>query len=462
MDVTLPDGTVIRDVPEGATKEQIRQKAEASGIGGFDALPDDGFSAGEMASNIGPSALQLGKDLLYPVAHPVDAATGIKRLVVGGVNKLLPGTHPDESTVDAVADYYANRYGGVDEALNTLESDPVGLLSDLSMGLGVAGKVGKMPSITKAATAIDPLNMAINPIVKGAKGLIPEGKPAAMYQEAAKIPVTTKRTPERIQRDIQTALDEGIMPTEKGLGKIQSAVGDINSRIDVAIDAATDSQGRVDAQVLSSNISQLRNDLGSASNVFAANDIAVMEKILSDYGTYLNDSGKRSLSARDLQEFKKKTYKRINFDRATDRPDLPTEETLKSMARSAKEQVEKLVPTEDIRALNAREGRLLSLRESLQKPASRIERRDSIGIGLPIKAGIGSAVGGDVGAYAGLLHGMYDAPKNKARLALMLNSMNQQPGLMTTSRLLTPFRQGLMEGGQLLQYDEEYPSVFNR
>jgi hypothetical protein len=419
----------------------------------------------ETLSNVPGSAWQLAQDYAYPFMHPIDTATGLYDIGAGGVSKFIPGEQPSEAAFDAAVNYYGDRYGGAENIANTFKEDPVGVLSDLSPAgllLGKAGKVAKIPgaqAVTDAATAIDPINLLINTPTKGISAMIPESKPASMYQEAAKINPTVKRTPAKIEEAVQTALDEQIMPTDAGMAKIRVIQGTLNDLIDSAIDTATDAGGRVDAQVLARHIGALRKDLGSATNIYAASDLAVIDKVLSDYGTYLNESGQRMMTPRDLQEFKKNTYKRINFDRSSGQADLPAEETMKAMARAAKEEVERLVPDEDIRALNAREGRLINLRDAIEKPASRIERRDSIGIGLPIKAATGGVVGGDVGAGLGLLHGIYDAPKNKARLALALHRMQQNPGLLTTSRLFTPARQGLLELGQVQQ---EYPSVFNR
>lgn len=434
------------------------------------AVPEEpySFSPLNMVKNIPGSGAGLVNDTYTALSHPIDTMKGLINIGGGGIQKLIPGEQPLEANWDAAVDYYGDRYGSWENALKSLESDPLGVLTDFSAGLGTVGKVGKMDRVTRAAGAIDPLNATINAGTTAASGLLGRNRPGQWYQSSAKINPTAKRTPERIQRDINTALDENIMPTEGGLQRIRGIVGDIDARITDAINAATDSGGTVNRQALYKHLKQVRQDLGQI-NIDAPQNLQAIDNIISGFEQHMDAIGKNSLTAMELHNFKKSLYRSIDFDRAQGAALLPREETLKAVARSAREGVEGLVPSEDIRALNARQGRLLSLRESIEKPAGRIERRDAIGIGAPIKALTGEAVGGKPGALFGLMQGIMDAPKPKAWAAIQLHNA-QNAGLLgnMSRQLLQPYYRSLLtESGQLYQNEmdrqwaQEYPSVFN-
>lgn len=69
-----------------------------------------------------------------------------------------------------VADMYAKRYGGVEQAKRTIANDPAGFMSDVSAVLTMGG--GVVPQLGKAASMVDPLSLA-------AKGVGTVGKAAA-------------------------------------------------------------------------------------------------------------------------------------------------------------------------------------------------------------------------------------------------------------------------------------------
>lgn len=141
---------------------------------------DSGFmsAVGETISNIPSSAKQFGSDLVQPIMHPVDTAKSLWDLGKGVIQLAIPGEQGSEDSARAVGQFIADRYGGVDKALHTLKTDPVGIVADASMLLtgggtavarapGVLGKVGKAAS--NVGNAIDPLNVAGKGVSLGAK-----------------------------------------------------------------------------------------------------------------------------------------------------------------------------------------------------------------------------------------------------------------------------------------------------
>lgn len=119
-------------------------------------------------TNAPASAVQFGSDLIQPIIHPVDTAVAIKNLGAGLLQKVGILSGDDQvKYADAVGKFFADRYGGVEEVKNAVATDPVGVLSDISMVLtgggslaarapGIAGKVGEV--VRTAGQVTDPLN----------------------------------------------------------------------------------------------------------------------------------------------------------------------------------------------------------------------------------------------------------------------------------------------------------------
>jgi hypothetical protein len=146
---------------------------------------------GMALSNLGPSAARFGSDIVSMVAHPVDTAESIYNLGLGAVQKLIPdswtgGPMGKEKYADAMGQFLVQRYGGESEIMNTVATDPVGVLADFSTfltgggmaaakGAMLAGKVSKAggvtnrianavqtgaQSVSKAGSVVDPLSLA--------------------------------------------------------------------------------------------------------------------------------------------------------------------------------------------------------------------------------------------------------------------------------------------------------------
>lgn len=99
---------------------------------------------GQAVKNIGPSAAQFAKDMVYPITNTSEWAQGMGELGKGLASKakgLVMNQDPaqkaqDEAAVDAVGEFLKDRY--YTNIKSTLANDPVGALSDAS-GLLFAG-----------------------------------------------------------------------------------------------------------------------------------------------------------------------------------------------------------------------------------------------------------------------------------------------------------------------------------
>ena len=154
--------------------------------------PEYQFSAGKTIANIVPSGIQFAKNITEPIRNPVDTFQGLMNLTTGGLTKVLPQSvlkyaRPEavKSGQEALAgtgEYLSQRYGGKENILKTIESDPVGALADVSSvltgGGALATKVAPMSrtgqALTRAGTVTNPLTPVQN-IVSGAVPVVAGG-----------------------------------------------------------------------------------------------------------------------------------------------------------------------------------------------------------------------------------------------------------------------------------------------
>jgi hypothetical protein len=133
------------------------------------ASPQPSMSAADVltnaAKNFLPSAMQLGQDMVQPIMHPIDTANALGS-VAGGVAAKMGIGNADQSAANAMGQFFANRYGGVENIKQTMANDPVGFLSDLATvlsGGAMAGEraPGVLGTVSRAAgavgSAVDPM-----------------------------------------------------------------------------------------------------------------------------------------------------------------------------------------------------------------------------------------------------------------------------------------------------------------
>lgn len=236
-------------------------------------------STGKAMRNIPSSFMEEAGGVVEAVMSPWETTKNLGKLAVGGVQKgvkALGGDIGDEYIpyADALGDEYANRYGGWDKAKKTFEERPVALLSDLTLpltfagsGLTVAGKAGQAGNIaSKAGKAlntaskyVDPMTyaaLAAKPITAPIKGLAKAVAPSPerLYGSAIK---GLGALPHDVQKQIiETGLNERILPTEAGFGKIQDIQRKVGSEVGRLIDerAAAELSGEVPVSINADDI----------------------------------------------------------------------------------------------------------------------------------------------------------------------------------------------------------------
>lgn len=135
---------------------------------------------GETASNIIPSAAEMGIGMYEAITNPIQTAKGLGLAAYGGARNLAEAALPESAfnaiksvenpevakqaveVANAIGGVYKDRYGSVNQLLDTIRTDPVGAAADLSIIFsGGAGLATKAPTVSKAlgtiGRAMDPI-----------------------------------------------------------------------------------------------------------------------------------------------------------------------------------------------------------------------------------------------------------------------------------------------------------------
>ena len=445
MDIRLPDGRILKNVPEGTTKEQIMAKLSGAGI-----PAPDSFDAMEMVKNIPSSAVNYGLDIAQAVTSPVQTAKGIGSVIEAGANKLgrtlaeqtnmrctavqtesgVPQMRCEPSQIEemperseapanALWDAAVSRYGSIEAAKQTLQNDPVGALADLS-GVMMATKV---PGVARVGASIEPVNMVGSAVKGAAKAAVPAGYPSKLYQSAAKFSTTIK-PPDR-ERMVNTALEGGYMPTSAGVTKLGDRINTLNTEVDRLISEATETGSRIPVEAVMVHLKKLRREKGGP-RIEASEDLSAIDSYAKQF--IKNMRGRKSLTPQQLQEFKVDAYNKIAWD-ANRMAGAPIkEDTYKALARGAKDAIVSRIPAVDV--ANRELGSLYDLEPNLLRSAKRIDNRNLVSIDTPLKvtggAVAGQTVGGaGIGAAIGTVASVLGNPKIKARIAIALDKIKK-------------------------------------
>ncbi len=211
--------------------------------------------AGQALINIPESGMQYGKDILTALTDPIGTAKTIGELGLGIIQLAIPGEQANEKQAKAVGQYFANRYGGLENIKQTIATDPVGFLGDASVlltGTGsIAGKVGGLKEVAettkKAGQFIDPLTLptkAAGTATKSVLGLTtgvgPEairtavvagatgGQQATDFSRAMRSKDDPRQIVEEARKGIKTMAEKRKAEYKKGIEKAKASKKEID------------------------------------------------------------------------------------------------------------------------------------------------------------------------------------------------------------------------------------------
>lgn len=383
----------------------------------------------EGLGNVPESAGETARGLFNAVIHPIDTAKGLGGLVVGGVQKLIPGTQEQEENFDLMIDFYKDRYGSVEGFKRASIKDPVGVLADgasfampggaLIKSLGTTAKVGALTKVgaalQKVSTAVDPLSVAAK-VVRAPLGLVPKGTPGKMYAKAVKF--SSSLPIEEAQKLVNTALAEKIMPTISGLNNLRSKINLANKEISDLIAVSKSSGQGVKLSSLVKNMEKIKEATVSAR------DIKTVNKVVDDFKARYVEPGIETditVSVEKAQQIKQRIYKELEGAYAKNNLKPVNTETRMAIASNAREAIEQLVP--EIKQLNAKDGSMIALRKALESRVATISKGEIINISNAARITAGGMLGGAVGVGAGITVGILQHPLVRAKLAIVLNDL---------------------------------------
>jgi hypothetical protein len=129
--------------------------------------------------NAPASAARFARDVVEPFLSPVDTAKAVVNLGSSVLGKIGV-TDSDPTLANQVGNYFANRYGSVDNAMRTFAEDPVGMASDAAGLLTGGGAIAaKVPRLARLAGALEKTGRAVDPLNIAAKGAKATGKTTA-------------------------------------------------------------------------------------------------------------------------------------------------------------------------------------------------------------------------------------------------------------------------------------------
>jgi len=433
---------------------------------------DPGFEFSTMISNMGPSLRKNIGDFVSAVTNPIDTVTAMGKTAGGYMGKAgIPMLENYTPYADAMNDFFRQRYGSTDAFLNTVETDPVGALADLSTiftGVGGAGRAvtstggtaNRVASqISRVGNAIDPVNQSFNLAQAPLGALISEGTPQNMYASGVK-PSSTLTASERANV-LQTGLDEGIMPTPAGVRKLDDLISGFGRRVDQLI-AKSESEGRaVDALVLFDDLADLENTISTEPRLNRANELEAIAKIRSEVADsiYRTDdidanTPPKLMTARELQDLKRQAYAAADYGfKALENP--MSNQARQAVGRGARRGVERAVDNPELTALNQRLGSLLEARPQIERASGVTQNRNFINLPGLLGASAGYGAAGDPFAAAALgTMGSLAGRIPQAKMGIGLNRMRQIPRRPMQSfggQFPAPFRdtgRGLMYSGR--------------
>lgn len=392
------------------------EEQQANRFGGIPVEDPVDFDTLTMLGNVPSSAVNYGKNIASAVMNPDDTVKAMGALVADLVQSVYNydkgEDEPLVGTAKAVNEWGVNRYGSTDAFKQTLMDDPVGVMADMAAIVSPASMAG-VPGASKVVNALEPAGLA----ARGLSKAVSKGTKAA-YSSAAKFQKGQHYTPERRGRWVDTALDSGVSPSFAGAERLQKIIDKYNAKVGEMISSAGDK--KIPTERLMKHLGDVRRERDKFG-MGSTEAVKYIDDAIDDLRRQIADKGKQYMSPKEVQEFKIKTYKDINFDARHSTGTPIKEEVYKAVARAAKDELEAVAP--GIKAANQKLGDLYDLQPRLTQAANRVEDLNLVSIDTPTKGGLGYMIGDVMGApgaglAAGTLASVLGRPKIKSRLAI--------------------------------------------
>ena len=127
--------------------------------------------------NVPSSAYQLVNDIITPILSPIQTAKDLTALGSSVISLIRPEEQGNEQLAKEVGAFFKERYGGIENIKKTFATDPMGMLSDVSIifsgGSMLPSKVGKISNT--AAKITSPIETSVGKAIGTTASLTGEG-----------------------------------------------------------------------------------------------------------------------------------------------------------------------------------------------------------------------------------------------------------------------------------------------
>lgn len=402
------------------------------------------FSFSNMGKNFLPSLIKEVKNIATAVTDPKATGKALGNVLLGTVQKLIPGEQDSEKYADALGDYYAKKYGSTKAFLEYLETEPAAVLGDISMVLtgggmvaakviGGVNKIAKSQALTKAQTVadstakagavIDPINLGINTAGYGFGQALNIGAPhlaSRLYQSGLK--PSTALSIEDTANIVKTGLDKDIPLNAEGIGKLQIEIQRASKVVDDLIDEASATGKTIPLKTILKSLDELEASFKSSPKEGGAAALQRIKLIRRQMTADFKVTGKKSLTAKELNDYKRSIYGEQSFNKRNQSGTNITEQSLSAKGRGAKGLLEELDPR--LQGANRELGNLLQLQPELMNQVNRLQKKDMVSIGAPIK----------LDAVTGVIDGGSNIAKKAAQIGSVL--IDYTPFKSSISRIM--------------------------
>lgn len=398
------------------------------------------FDASKMVDNFIPSLKKEGAEIFNAITSPLETGESIFNMIAGGVQKLDPTGilgNNKEKYAEAIADYYAEKYGSFNAFKRELQSNPAGVLGDGSMfitgGAGVAklgaklGATGNIVSkgadaVGKAGASIDPFNLALNVPLTGAGQAIgtftKDTLAPSLYESSLKPSANALKS--RRDRAVQTGLNEKLPINRKSAIYINDTIADLGKKVDEIIES---SDASIPVEKLFETFDSLVNEFNVVGDVNSKGNLAEIAKLRDKFEASLQN--KRNLSASEFQKIKKIYANQADYNKVNQQGTRVDESFYREIAGNAREAVSDAIPA--VKAGNKRMTDLFNLDEFLS-PRVGVLGNSSGGAGQFGRAVASQSQGGVQGVSnaGGALIGEF-LNSGRARAGILLNEYRNNP-----------------------------------
>lgn len=433
------------EAPEGFTPEQTDLlKIKILSLPtkrGTNKIPDAPLAwkqvPAEALKNILPSTIEMGKNIWQTVAHPIKTVDTLEGVVVGAIEKLIPGEQKGEQSFNMAVNFFKERYGSVNGLKKTMAKDPAGFLADLAGLASVVGggaRIAQLPKITKAASIVskaDPASLLTKGIGKAV-----EGAPSQLSFIKTALKVPRKTPSKRIHQLAEEFLKKGHLNT-KTVIRYGNEIKELQKSIANRVDSLTKAGKKIETSKFVNAIDDLKKSYeGFTLSPDKARNIKQLDRIKKK----LMESGNEFLTPTEVQR-SKVLFNKDYVPDVGSRSGAVTKAARDAIRKTAKTELER-IDVEVFGALDKKHPGLLKImneNEGIKIELKKIvEARVKAIHDSPTIKGKGLVTGGIAAAGAGLISGIGVLPGLAfAALTIVVGKVLADPRLnVTIARLL--------------------------